>query len=197
MRARIQPMLPHLSGLRLGDSPAPTGADGEGGLTGGRREVEATGAVFRKSDPLAKFRKAVVERDDKKAERKAHAAVANLGPEQARKLAAEFEQSAAKAWLGLSSASAQEDYHKQRLDNVKALKALLEAHLGLGALYKYDPNRSVAVLPTRPDLPAIYKYHLWPSYKVKMGTHAWRDYRTIRDFWKKADELAVDLWHRR
>jgi len=190
-------MLPHLSGLRLGDSAVPTGADGEGGLTVGQREVEPTGALFRKSDPLAKFRKAVVERDDKKVEKRVYAAVANLSPNEARQLAAEFEQSAAKAWLGLRLVSAQEDYHKQRLDNVKALKALLEAHLGLGTLYKYDPNRSVAVLPTRPDLPAIYKYHLWPSYEVKMGTDAWRDYRTIRDFWKKADDLVVDLWHRR
>lgn len=160
------------------------------------REVETTGGFFGNSNPLEKFRAAVTERDDQRVERKVKAAVAKLKPDQARALAAEFKQAEAKAWVEVSKASEQEDYHKQRLEKVEALEALLRAQLGLGTLHKYDPTNAVTTLPVRPDLPPIYKYHLWPSYRVKKSSDVWRDYRSIRDSWLTADRLVITVGHR-
>ena len=59
-------------------------------------------------------------------------------------------------------------------------------------LYKYDTKQHVTVLPDRPELPMLYHSHLWPSYQgFKRGTEPWRDYRTIRDFWKTSAEQVA------
>lgn len=165
-------------------------------LAAGQREAEATGGLFGKSDPLQTFRKAVTELDDKKAKGKLNKAVSMLSPAQSRALADEYAKAEAKAWEGVAKAAAYEDYHKERKANTKALEALLKAQAGLGALHEYDRHRVVEAMPNRPDLPEIYKSHLWPSYKVKKGTRPWNDYRSIRDAWKKADDLVITVGYR-
>lgn len=165
-------------------------------LTVGQRELETSG-FFSKADPLDPFRKAVTQWDDKEVEKKVRAAVAKLRPDQTKALADEFAREEAKAWEEVVKASQQEDYHKQRLEKVKALEALLRAQLGLATLHKYDPSKSVTALPTRPEMPPIYKYHLWPSYPIKKSANAWPDYRMIRDHWKAAKGLVVTVGHRK
>ena len=160
-------------------------------------EVVPTGGFFGPSDPLEKFRKALTELDDKKAKEKINKATGNkLSAEQFKTLAAEYAQAEAKAWEEVAKVGTYEDYFKERKANIKALEALLRAQAGLGALYEYDQYKSVKVMPNRPDLPPIYKYHLWPSYRVKKGTVPWNDYRSIRDAWKAADQLMITTGNR-
>ena len=163
-------------------------------LAAGHREAEATGGLFGKSDPLDKFRMAMIEMDDKKVEKKVKTAMAKLKPEQIKTLADEFKKNEEEAWKHVAKApTMHKDYNKTRHENMLAMEEVLRAHLGLGTLYKYDPKQHVTVLPNRPELPMLYYSHLWPSYKgFKRGTEPWRDYRTIRDFWKvSAEQVAA------
>jgi hypothetical protein len=166
-------------------------------LAAGQREMEATGGFFGKPDPLDKFRKAVTERDDQKAKEKLNKAIGNLSPAQSRALASEFAKAEASAWERVAEIATYADYHKERKANTDALAALLKAQAGLGALHEYDPHRTVSAMPNRPDLPEIFKYHLWPSYRVKKGTEPWSNYRRIRDAWKRAEELVITVGHRK
>ena len=133
----------------------------------------------------------------KKAKKKLNEATGNkLSAEQYKTLAAEYTQAEAKAWEEVAKVGTYADYFKERKANVEALDALLRAQAGLGALYEYDQYKSVKAMPNRPDLPPIYKYHLWPSYRVKKGTVPWNDYRSIRDAWKQADQLMITTGNR-
>ena len=165
-------------------------------LAAGQRHHQkvATEGFFGKSDPKDKLRMVMVEMDDQKVEKKVKAAMAKLKPDQIQALAAEFAKDEAKAWEHVAKASTMHlDYNKTRHENMLAMEEVLRAHLGLGTLYKYDPKQHVTVLPNRPELPMLYHSHLWPSYKgFKRGTEPWRDYRTIRDFWKvSAEQVAA------
>ena len=162
-------------------------------LAAGQREVEDTGGLFGKSDPKDKFRMVMVEMDDQKVEKKVKAAMAKLKPDHIQALAAEFAKNEAKAWEHVAKASTMhKDYNKTRHEKMLATEEVLRAHLGLGTLYKYDPKKHVTVLPNRPELPMLYHSHLWPSFTPKQGTEPWRDYRTIRDFWKvSAEQVAA------
>lgn len=164
-------------------------------LAAGQREVEATGGIF-KASPLNAFRSAVTEHDDRKAKAKLSKAAGALKPDQSKALADEYAKAEAKAWGDVAKVATYADYHKERNANTKALEALLKAQAGLGALYEYDPHKAVKAMPTRPDMPEIYKYHLWPSYRVKKGTRPWNDYRSIRDAWKRANELVITVGYR-
>ena len=166
-------------------------------LAAGQREMEATGGFFGRPDPLDKFRKAVTERDDKKAKEKLNKAIGNLNPAQFRALANEFAKAEAEAWERVAEIATYADYHKERKANTKALAALLKAQAGLGALHDYDPYKTVRTMPNRPDLPEVVKYHLWPSYRVKEGTKPWSNYPRIRDAWKRAEELVITVGHRK
>ena len=162
-------------------------------LAVGHREAEATGGFFWKTDPLEKFRTAMTEMDDQKVEKRVRSAIATLKPDQIKALVAEFEQAELKAWEHVANASTMHlDYNKTRHEKMLATEEVLRAHLGLGTLYKYDPKKHVTVLPNRPELPMLYHSHLWPSFTPKQGTEPWRDYRTIRDFWKvSAEQVAA------
>lgn len=162
-------------------------------LAVGQREVEDTGGLFSKSNPKNKFLTVMVEMDDQKVEKKVKAAMAKLKPEHIQALAADFAKDEAKAWAHVAKASTMhKDYNKTRHEKIMATEEVLRAHLGLGTLYKYDPKQHVTVLPNRPELPMIYHSHLWPSFTPKQGTEPWRDYRTIRDFWKvSAEQVAA------
>ena len=165
-------------------------------LAAGERHHQevATEGFFGKSDPKDKLRMVMVEMDDQKVEKKVKAAMAKLKPDQIQALAAAFAKDEAKAWEHVAKAPTMHlDYNKTRHENMLAMEEVLRAHLGLGTLYKYDPKQHVTVLPNRPELPMLYHSHLWPSYKgFKMGTEPWRDYRTIRDFWKvSAEQVAA------
>ena len=167
-------------------------------LAAGQRHHQevATAGLFGKSDPSETFRKAVTGLDDKKAKEKLNKAVSKLSPAQSRALADEYAKAEAKAWEDVAKVATYEDYHKERKANTEALDALLKAQAGLGALHEYDRHRVVKAMPNRPDLPPIYKYHLWPSYRVKKGTVPWNDYRSIRDAWKQADQLMITTGNR-
>ena len=163
-------------------------------LAAGHREVEATGGLFWKSDPLEDFRMAMVVMDDQKVEKKVKGAMAKLKPDQIKELVKKFKKDEDKAWEHVAKAPTMHlDYNKTRHENMLAMEEVLRAHLGLGTLYKYDPKQHVTVLPDRPELPMLYHSHLWPSYQgFKRGTQPWRDYRTIRDFWKvSAEQVAA------
>ena len=161
-------------------------------LAVGHREAEATGGLFWKTDPLEKFRTAVIEMDDQKVEKKVRAAMAKLKPDQIQALAAEFAEDEAKAWEHVAKASTMhKDNNKTRHENMLAMEEVLRAHLGLATLYKYDPKKHVTVLPNRPELPMLYHSHLFPSYKLKEGTVPWRDYRDVRDYWKTSAEQVA------
>ena len=161
-------------------------------ITAGQREAEDTGGLFGKSDPLDKFRTAMAEMDDQKVEKKVKAAMAKLKPDQIKTLAQEFKRDEVEAWKHVAKApTMHKDYNKTRHENMLAMEEVLRAHLGLGTLYKYDPKKHVTVLPDRPELPMLYHSHLWPSFKFRQGVEPWRDYRTIRDFWKTAAEQVA------
>ena len=161
-------------------------------LAAGQREAEDTGIFFGKSDPLDKFRMAMIEMDDQKVDKKVRAAMAKLKPEQIKTLAEGFKKDEEEAWKHVAKApTMHQDYNKTRHENMLAMEEVLRAHLGLGTLYKYDPKKHVTVLPDRPELPMLYHSHLWPSFKFRQGAEPWRDYRTIRDFWKTAAEQVA------
>lgn len=164
-------------------------------LAAGERHHQevATEDRFGKSDPSNDFRKAVTKLDDKKAKEKLNKAVSKLSPAQSRALADEYAKAEAEAWEAVAKVATYEDYHKERKANTEALKALLKAQAGLGALHEYDRHGVVKAMPNRPDLPEIYQSRLWPSYKVKKGTRPWNDYRSIRDAWKEAEDLVITV----
>ena len=163
-------------------------------LAAGQRHHQevATAGLFGKSDPLDKFRTAMVQMDDQKVEKKVKAAMAKLKPDQIKALADEFGKDEVKAWAHVAKApTMHQDYNKTRHENMLAMEEVLRAHLGLGTLYKYDPKKHVTVLPDRPELPMLYHSHLWPSFKFRQGAEPWRNYRDIRDFWKTAAEQVA------
>lgn len=166
-------------------------------LATGKREAEATGVFFGKSDPVKTFRKAVTELDDKKAEKGLKKSFDKLTSAQTQALVDEYEKAEAKAWEGVEKVAVYSDYHKKRKANIEALEGLLKAQAGLGALYQYGMREADSAMPNRPEMPDIYRSQLWPSFKVTKGEQPWKDYRHIRDSWKKAGQEVYTVGQRK
>ena len=140
---------------------------------------------------MAKFRKAAEERDGAKAVKAVADAASALEREQADTLAGEYARIEEKAWGAMDEAAKRADHHAVRHERVEALKSVLKAQLGLFALHAHGPAGAVPAPPKRPDMPQIYKAHLWPSFEIKRGSTPWPNYRKLHDCWLKANELSA------
>lgn len=156
----------------------------------------ATAAFFSKSDPSNALHRAMTMSDAKKAEAKVKDVLAKLKPDQIKNIADKFASDEINAWQKLKGVPI-EPTNTNRHNRMEALKELLEAHLGMGALYEFGPKTHVAALPNMPQMPEVAQFTLWPSYKsYEKGTDPWPKYDRIRLFWEKARKMEAETLKR-
>lgn len=174
-------------------------------LAVGNREVQNTGGFLKKS-PFVRapkvasnqalkaaskafeaFQKAIKE--NKKGVEHIKSAMKSLTPESMDILKKRFIDAENTAWKDIYEASNYADTTKARNKNMKGLVALLQAHLGLGALCEL---KQCPAMPNKPEMPAVADAAIWPSSIIRKGNKAWPHCEQIHQFWKRAVRAFSD-----